>query len=68
MAKDYKYLYKNLLAQYENKVWDNNKLNENNRELNQMHHNSLVRIFELRDEIKKLKPKEKNEKTNTNTL
>ena len=68
MPKDYRILHKDLLEEYNNIMWDNNKLKNTNTELNQMHDNSLKRIFELRDEIKKLKPKEKNEKTNTNTL
>ena len=59
MPKDYKILYKDLLKENENIMTSNDILKRTNDELNQMHHNSILKIFELRDQLKKLQPKEK---------
>lgn len=55
MIKDWKILYKELSKQYDNKVLDNDELRKTNTELSEMHTNALKRIFELKDQIVKLK-------------
>ena len=55
MSKDWKILYKELSKQYDNKVLDNDELRKTNTELSEMHTNALKRIFELKDQIVKLK-------------
>tara|TARA_R110002051_G_scaffold14690_1_gene47082 strand:- start:3947 stop:4135 length:189 start_codon:yes stop_codon:yes gene_type:complete len=55
VIKDWKILYKELSKQYDNKVLDNDELRKTNTELSEMHTNALKRIFELKDQIVKLK-------------
>jgi len=55
VSKDWKILYKELSKQYDNKVLDNDELRKTNTELSEMHTNALKRVFELKDQIVKLK-------------
>ena len=55
MVVNYKILHKELSKQYDNKVLDNDQLKKTNTELSQMHDNALKRVFELKDQIVKLK-------------